>query len=303
MISFVSSSAQEKRPGQKTHALQVLPPLRYGIHHAACSVHGTLTSCKHDFFLAALQAAAGGNIPAKPASKQRQPPQACNPVTTAGQQRSLPKPSSAREQFLNAEAEISQAAAEADSPTGLLTSPDSSQKSLTQSHITGVNCRYGSQSQSQALSGLGSKAQQAQHSTSRCTSKSGTLPQAEPTDTSGGQRSHVGDQPSTGKHRPNATPPATACKPLVPIFSKHKQHVFKLPAMVPGHAGNSQGKPPSWQNSSSVQAAQGADSKPAFVFDKLHAVARRVAVPTSFASLCSYQQSWSGAVTEEVNIR
>ena len=289
-----------KAPGpEDPHTAGSAPPQ---VYHAACLVHGTLTTCKHNFFLAALQAAADGN---NPTSKQRQPPQDSNPVTKAGQ-RPLPKPSSAWEQFMDAEAETSQAAPEADSPTGLLTAPHSSQKSLTQPHIPGVSCRRGLQSGSLAASAPGSKVHQQAHcGMTKCigASRSSRLPQAGPIDTTGSQQSHAGDQLSDGQYKANATPAATACKPLVPIFSKHKQHVFKPPAMVPGHEENSQSKAPSWQNSSSVQAAHGVDSKPVFVFDELHAVARHVAIPVSFASLHSYQQSWSGAVTEEVNIR
>ena len=290
-ISFVFSSALEKFLGQKTRTLKVVAPRRYSMYLMACLVHDTWTSCKLERFLIALQAAAVCNNPAQPAIKQRQPPQACNHVSkAAGQQLPLPHPSSAWEQFIDAEAETSQAAAEA----------DSSQKSLTQSHITGVMCRHGLQSQSLASSGPVSKVlQQAQHGTSRC----GSLPQAEPTYTLGSQQSHAGAQPSNEEHKPNTTPAATACKPLVPIFSKHKQHVFKPPAMMPANHGNSQCKAPSQQTSSSVQGSQDASNKPAIVFDELHAVARHIAVPTSFACLRSYQQIWCDAVTEEVNIR
>ena len=207
---------------------------------------------------------------------------------------------------MDAESETSPAAAEADSPTDFVTAPDSSQKSLTQPHNTDVNCRHGLRSGSLAASALGSKVQQqAQHRMPKGTSasRSDSVLQAESTDTTGSQQSHARDQPSDGKRKPNVTPAATACKPLVPIFSRHKQHVFKPPAVVPGHEGNRQIKTSLRQTSSSVQAAQGTDSKPAIVFDKLHAVARHVAVPTSFAKLHSYQQSWCGAVTEEINIR
>ena len=304
MISFVSSSALERFLGQKTHTRKIVGPLRYCMYLAACLVHGALTSCKHELFLTALQAATGGSSPAEPASKQRQPPAYSHVTKAAGQHCPLSKPSSAWEQFMDAEAETSQAKAEADSPTGSLTAADSSQKSPTQPYITGVKSRHGLQPQSLALSGPGSKVlQQAQHGTSRCTNRSGSLPQAEPTGSTDSQQSHAGDQPSDGKQKPNATPAAIACKPLVPIFSKQKQHAFKPPEMVPDHQGNSQCKAPSWQTSSPAQAAQDAGHKPAIVFDELYAVARHVAVPTSFASLHSYQQSWCSAVTEEINIR
>ena len=256
-----------------------------------------------------LQAAVGCHRPIQPASKQikLQPPQACNPVTkAASSHHAEPKPTSTWEQFVDAEAETSQAAAELDSPPGLLTTTDSSQKLPLQSHITAVDCRRESQPEGHTVSSSGSDLQQqAQQITSKyiSTSKPGSLPQAEPKDTTWGQRSQATEQPSDQGVMPNVTPAATACKPLVPIFSKRRQHVFKPPALVAGHQQTSPSKPPSRQTSCSVLSAQGAGNKPAFVFDELHALARHAVVPTSFVSLHGYQQSWCAAVTEEINIR
>lgn len=276
----------------------------------AAQVQGPLTTRKTLFatpMKPCLQAAASGNTPAQPISKQQQPPQACNSAkAAAGPQDPPPRISSAWEQFMDAEAETSQAAAETNSSTGLLTAPNRLQKPLNQPHHTGATCRPGLQSGSLAASGPGSRVQQqAQNDVSRSanTSRSDILSQAGPTDTTGGQHPHTGDKPSSVKHKPGATPTATACKLLVPVFSKHKQRVFKLPAVVPGQEGNSHCKAPSQQTSARMQASQDAGKKPEFVFDEVHAMGRNVAVPTSFASLHSYQQSWCGAVTEEINIR
>lgn len=308
MTFFASSSALEKRLTCKAQTLHALGPLRYDMYHACSSVHGPLPSCKTaEAFLAALQATAGGNTSAQPGSMQQLPHQACNSATSAaGPHDPPPRLSSAWEQFMDAEAETSQAAAENDSPTGPLTAPNSLQKPLSQPDVTDATCGPGLQSGSLAALGPGSKTQQqAQNDVSRIasTSRSGTLPQAGPIDTAGGQHQHTGNQPSSVQHKPDATPAATACKLLVPVFSKHKQRVFKPPAAVPAQEGNSQCKAPSRQTNAPVHAALDAGKKPAFVFDEVHAMARHVAVPTSFASLHSYQHSWCGAVTEEINIR
>lgn len=309
MTFFASSSALESHLAFKMQTLHALAPHRYGVYHACTSVQARLTSCKTaEAFHTDLQAAAGGNIPAHPGSMQQQPHHACNSATktAASPCGRPPTPSSAWEQFMDAEAEASQGAAETDSPTGLLTAPNSLQKPLSQPQFTSTKGRPGLPSGSLSASGPGSRLQQqAQNgvSTFANTSRFGTLPQAGPTDTAGGQHPHTDDQPSSVQHKPDATPAATACKLLVPVFSKHKQRVFKPPAVVPAQEGNSKCKAPSQQTSAPVQAAQDAGKTPALVFDEMHTMGRYVAVPTSFASLHSYQQSWCGAVTEEINIR
>ena len=96
---------------------------------------------------------------------------------------------------------------------------------------------------------------------------------------------------------------APACKAVLPVFPKPKAKVFKPPAVIPGYKQNSQCIRPVQQPSCGLRAAQGMDSKPAFVVDARHPPARHCAIPTSFASLLSYKQCWVAAVTEEINIK
>lgn len=208
---------------------------------------------------------------------------------------------------MDTEAETGQTAAGLESQTRLLTSPDGSQKSHLPSHIIGVQCRYRLQPESLAVSASGSRVEiLAQPSTSRPNSTiiPGEVAQSEATGATDSQRSQTDQQPGNSGYIPEATPAANTCKPLVPVFAKHKRHVFKVPAPVPaGREQTSQCKPPSRQTYSSVQTAQSTGNKPVFVFDGLQPPSRHVVVPTSFDSLHSYQQSWCAAVTEEVNIR
>lgn len=252
----------------------------------------------------ALQAAAGCNRPVQPISKQRklQPPQPCALVTqAASRHQPQPAPSSTWAEFVETEAETGEAAAGLHSQTSPLTTPDSTQKSPP--HITGVHCRYGLQPEGLAVPAPGSDAElQAQHCIPRCTSiRPCEMQQAGGTDS---QQSQADEQPRDGGNVLKATPTTSACKPLMPVFAKHKRHGFKPPAPVPpGLAQASQCKPSTQQTNSSVQAAHSAGNKPVFVFDGLHPPSRHVAVPMSFSSLHSYQKTWCAAVTEEVNIR
>lgn len=255
-----------------------------------------------------LQAAAGCNRPVQPTSKQRklQPPQPCALVTqAAGQHHPQPAPSSTWAQFVDTEAETGQAAAGLHSQTSHLTTPHSTQKSPL--HITGVHCRSGLQPESDAMSASGIDAElQAQHFIPTCTStRPCELQQPEPTGSTDSRQSQAEEQPADGAYMLKAAPATSACKPLVPVFAKHKRHGFKPPAHVPppGLAQASQCKPSTWQTNSSVPATQTAGNKPVFVFDGLHPRSRHVAVPMSFSSLHSYQKTWCAAVTEEVNIR
>lgn len=225
----------------------------------------------------------------QPVSKLRklQPAQPCNSDSKV-MHGCLPQQqqTSKWEEFVETEAEMSQAVEEPDSsaahfniPAG---TPDKSYQPLRQSHTAGRDCRTNTP--------LAPKNNGSALVASQQAAKPQPLPACEP----------PGHDTSVSK----PIPEAPAKHSLVPPLKKQQKTTFKPPAVVhASHKGTLQHKLPPGQAKSTAQAAQNTGNRNGFRFDAVHCQARHVAVPTSFADLHSYKQTWSDAVTEEINIR
>ena len=248
-------------------------------------------------------------------------PGACNPSqqgnsqpTQATEFASIPRRQHQQQQqnqhskwanFVVAEPENGLAAAQVGSPTGPPTTP---YDSLSQSHTVSTGGAHWLKPDSHAVSGLGGSPQEGSQQdtpSSTASRKPGPQPQPELHQQVNAQQCDVHQQPVADKSASTAAPAAAltaARKPLVPVLNKRQHSVFKPPMLMAGHQQARPGQGPLQQTSSPI-SVHNAGTRPAFVFDPVHAEARHVAVPTSFMSLHSYKQSWSAAVSEEINVR
>lgn len=105
--------------------------------------------------------------------------------------------------------------------------------------------------------------------------------------------------------RPTGQTSYTAPSLTVPSLRKRKG--FTAPAMVPGHqqSQHQASRPCVQQSKLSAEMAPCVHHRPAIVFcgPCAEPVQRHMAIPTYFASLQAYKQTWCAAVTEELNIR
>ena len=195
-----------------------------------------------------------------------------------------------------------QAAARLSSPTALAATPE---KTLTPPPVSSTHDAECSSGPHQSMPGFVSSAQRPAEQELPCSTaatKHADWPQPDLPHNDLRQQPSVHKHPSRAPSVVQAASAVVAQQPLVPVVSKHKHSLFRPPAVLPSHQQASHHRPPLQQANSST-TSRIAGGRPAFEFNVAHLSARHVAIPTSFSNMHAYKQSWTDAVTEEINIR